>query len=141
MGVKEDERIPEEERVSAMDKIKSAGTAGVASYALTELAFWVISVPLAVGAVAITMGELPDLSSPEGQASVAGYSFAFLTFARTVVPVRIALALALTPWVDENIISKFKGKGGDEEAELFDEGTVPSEVTTKRAHVLLMISI
>jgi hypothetical protein len=48
------------------------------------------------------------MASPEGQASVAAYSLAFLTFARTVVPVRIALALALVPWVDESIMSKFK---------------------------------
>jgi hypothetical protein len=30
-------KIPEAERVNAMDKIKAAGTAGVASYAITEV--------------------------------------------------------------------------------------------------------
>lgn len=108
MGAKEDPRIPEECRVDTMTKIKSAGTAGIVSYALTEGAFWVISIPLAITAVTISTGSVPDTSTQEGMAAVGGYSFAFLTFARTVVPVRIAFALALTPWVDDNIMSRFK---------------------------------
>jgi len=110
MGLKDDLRIPEEERVDAMTKIKAAGTAGIVSYAGTELAFWVISVPLAVAGVALTTGSLPDLSTTEGQAAVGGYSLAFLTFARAIVPLRIGLALALTPWVQNNVMSKFEKK-------------------------------
>ena len=64
--------------------------------------------PLAVGAVAVTQGSLPDLGSSQGQGDVAVYSFAFLAFARSLVPVRIAMALYLTPWVDENLVSKIK---------------------------------
>jgi hypothetical protein len=108
MGAKEDPRIPEDCRVDTMTKIKSAGTAGIVSYALTEGAFWVISIPLAITAVTISTGSVPDTSTQEGMAAVGGYSFAFLTFARTVVPLRIAFALALTPWVDDNIMSRFK---------------------------------
>lgn len=117
MGVKEDPRIPEECRVDTMTKIKSAGKAGIVSYALTELSFWVISVPLAVVSVAATTGELPDLSTPEGKAKVGVYSVGFLTIARAVVPVRIALALALTPWVDDNIMSKFGGNDSSDAEE------------------------
>lgn len=107
MGMKDDPRIPEEDKVDTMTKIKSAGTAGIVAYTITEFGFWLTSVPLAIFAVTVTQGA-PDMSSTEGQAAVAGYSFAFLTFARTIVPLRIALALALTPWVDENVMSKFK---------------------------------
>ena len=84
--------------------------------ALPQLAFWIISVPLAIGGVALTTGSIPDLSTTEGQEATAGYSLAFLTFARVIVPVRIALALALTPWVKDNIMTKFGGGDGDDEA-------------------------
>ena len=89
------------------------GTAGIVSYAITEGGFWVISIPLAVAAVVATTGSLPDFATTEGKAAVGGYSFAFLTFARTIVPLRIAFALALTPWVNENIMSRFKSDDDD----------------------------
>ena len=73
--------------------------------------------PLAIFAVAATQGSLPDLSSTEGQAAVGGYSLAFLTFARAIVPLRVALALALTPWVDESIMSNFKKDCEDTDGE------------------------
>jgi len=74
----------------------------------SQLAFWLISLPLAAFAVLATTGSLPDMATTEGKEVVGGYSLAFLTFARAVVPARIALALYLTPWVGENIVSKFK---------------------------------
>lgn len=106
-GIKEDSRIPEDCRVTPIDRIKSSGRAGVVAYALTEGAFWLSSVPLAIAAVAYTTGSLPDVSTIEGKEQIAGYVFAFTTFARTVVPLRIALALALAPWCDANIVQKF----------------------------------
>lgn len=126
-GLKEDPRVPENCRVKPIDRIKSSGRAGVAAYALTEGAFWISSVPLAVSAVAYTTGSLPDVSTIEGKEQIAGcvescvphcavlfkrphprsYVFAFTTFARSLVPLRIALALALAPWCDRNIIQKF----------------------------------
>jgi hypothetical protein len=67
-----------------------------------------ISLPLAALAVLATTGSVPDLATVEGKEALGGYSLAFLTFARAIVPVRIALALYLTPWVGENVVSKFK---------------------------------
>lgn len=84
------------------------------SYAITEGGFWVISIPLAIAAVAATTGALPDFATTEGKAEVGGYSFAFITFARTIVPLRIAFALGLTPWVNENIMSRFKKDDGED---------------------------
>jgi len=106
-GLKEDPRVPEDCRVSPLDKIKSSGRAGVAAYALTEGAFWLSSVPLAIATIAYTTGSLPDVSTLEGKEQIAGYVFAFTTFARGLVPVRIALALALAPWCDRNVIQRF----------------------------------
>ena len=42
-----------------MTRIKEAGKAGVAAYTLTEFAFWLGSVPLAIALVAYTTGSLP----------------------------------------------------------------------------------
>ena len=115
VGFKEDPRIPEEFRKPLIDQIKSAGTAGIVSYAITEGGFWVISIPLAIAAVAATTGALPDFTTNDGKAAVGGYSFAFLTFARTIVPLRIAFALGLTPWVNDNIMSRFKSDDDDDD--------------------------
>jgi hypothetical protein len=117
-GFKQDPRIPEECQEDMMTRIKKSGRAGIAAYAITEAGFWLLSVPLAVLAVAVTTGSLPDFNSTEGEAQIAGYSFAFLTFARTIVPARIALALGLAPWVDENVIQKFFPDEISEECEL-----------------------
>lgn len=71
-GLKEDPRVPENCRVKPIDRIKSSGRAGVAAYALTEGAFWISSVPLAISAVAYTTGSLPDVSTIEGKEQIAG---------------------------------------------------------------------
>ena len=117
-GVKDDPRVPEECRVDPMTRIKEAGKAGVAAYTLTEFAFWLGSVPLAIALVAYTTGSLPDFATTEGKEAVAGYAFIFLNFARVIVPARIALALALTPWIDRNVVSKFVKDPVAEECEV-----------------------
>lgn len=106
-GVKNDPRVPEDCQVAPMTRIKEAGKAGVAAYTLTEFAFWLGSVPLAITAVVYTTGALPDFGTTEGKEAIAGYVFVFINFARVVVPLRIALALALAPWCERNIIEKF----------------------------------
>ena len=79
-GIKDDPRIPEECRVDPMTRIKEAGKAGVAAYTLTEFAFWLGSVPLAIALVAYTTGSLPDFATTEGKEAVAGYVFVFINF-------------------------------------------------------------
>jgi len=106
-GFKEDPRIPEDCRVDPLTRIKESGRAGVVAYALTEGAFWIGSIPVAIATVAFTTGSLPDVSSTEGKEAVAGYVFVFINFARLIVPARIALALAAAPWCDENIVQRF----------------------------------
>ena len=58
-------------------------------------------------AVAASTGSLPDVATTEGKEAVAAYVFVFINFARVIVPLRIALALALAPWCERNIIEKF----------------------------------
>jgi len=90
-----------------MKQVKEAGTAGVISYALWELGFWALSVPVcAVGYYQVT-GHWPDLSNPDDQKKLGAEAFAFVNFARFAVPLRIGLALSTTPWIDENLVKRF----------------------------------
>ena len=97
----------------AMQRIKDSGKAGVIAR-LTEGAFWIGSVPFAIAAVTLATGSFPDIASDEGKAAIGADAFIFINFARLIVPARIAFALGLAPWVDENIVKKF---GGDEKEE------------------------
>ena len=95
-GIKDDPRIPEECRVDPMTRIKEAGKAGVAAYTLTEFAFWLGSVPLAIALVAYTTGSLP--TSPRRKARAPWSVWTDLRHThqhRVIVPLRIAAALAL----------------------------------------------
>jgi len=103
--------VPEEEELSETKKllkqVKEAGTAGVVSYALWELAFWTISVPVCVFGYREVTGHWPDFSDQEDLQKLGAEAFAFVNFARFAVPLRIGLALSTVPWIQENIIDKF----------------------------------
>jgi len=93
-----------------MKQVKDAGLAGVISYALWEMGFWALSVPVcAVGYYQVT-GHWPDLSNPDDQKKLGAEAFAFVNFARFAVPLRIGLALGTTPWIDENVVKRFLKK-------------------------------
>lgn len=103
--------IAEEEELSESQKllkqVKEAGTAGIVSYALWELGFWAISVPVCSFAFYEATGHFPNFSDKEDMAKLGAEAFAFVNFARFAVPLRIGLALSTTPWIDENIVKKF----------------------------------
>ena len=103
--------IAEEEELSESQKllkqVKEAGTAGIISYALWELGFWAISVPVCSFAFYEATGHFPNFSDKEDMAKLGAEAFAFVNFARFAVPLRIGLALSTTPWIDENIVKKF----------------------------------
>lgn len=85
------------------------------SYAAWELAFWGISIPVCIVGYQQVTGHWPDLTNSDDQAKIAGEAFAFVNFARLAVPLRIGLALSTTPWVEKNIVKKFKKEDGEEE--------------------------
>ena len=98
-----------------LKQVKEAGTAGVISYALWELGFWFISVPVcAVGFREVT-GHWPDFTNKEDLEKLGAEAFAFVNFARFAVPLRIGLALSTTPWIDNNIVKKYFNKEKEEE--------------------------
>ena len=108
-----------------MQRIKDSGKAGVIAYALTEGAFWIGSVPFAIAAVTLATGSFPDIGSDEGKAAIGADAFIFINFARLIVPARIAFALGLAPWVDENIVQRFGGDSVD--VEVVEEEPVVEE--------------
>lgn len=93
-----------------MRQVKEAGTAGVVSYALWELAFWFISVPVCAFGFREVTGHWPDFTNSDDLKEVGAEAFAFVNFARFAVPLRIGLALSTTPWIDKNLVKRFFNK-------------------------------
>jgi hypothetical protein len=104
----------------SMADVKKYGAAGTLAYVLTELAFWVVAFPVASTAYYQSFGHWPDVINEVGdRTSVLGFIFAGANVARLLVPLRLGAALALAPWVDDNLLSR----GGDKKEEAID---VPS---------------
>jgi len=101
--------VPEElsETKKLLKQVKEAGTAGVVSYALWELGFWTLSVPVCVFGYREVTGHWPDFSNQEDLSKLGAEAFAFVNFARFAVPLRIGLALGTTPWIQANVIDRF----------------------------------
>ena len=98
----------------SMADVKKYGVSGTLAYVLTELAFWVVAFPVAATALYQTTGHWPDVINETGdRAAVLAFIFAGANVARLFVPVRLGAALALAPWVDENLLN---GKGSADDA-------------------------
>jgi hypothetical protein len=104
----EEEELSETQKL--LQKVKQAGTAGAISYALWELGFWGISIPVCSVGYYKVAGHWPDFSNSEDMSKLGAEAFAFVNFARLAVPLRIGLALSTTPWIDENVVQKFMKK-------------------------------
>ena len=103
------------EAQNLLGQIKEAGTAGLISYALWELGFWAVSVPVCSFAFYQATGHWPDFADKEDLAKLGAEAFAFVNIARFAVPLRIGLALGTTPWIKANIVDKYLGGGEDDE--------------------------
>jgi len=98
--------LPKQNNLS-MEDVKKYGVAGTVAYILTEVAFWAVAFPVASAALYQTTGHWPDfINSTADRATVLGFVFAGANIARLAVPLRFGTALALAPWVDENIINR-----------------------------------
>merc|ERR1719326_1008196 len=91
----------------SMEDIKKYGVAGTIAYILTELAFWAVAFPVASASFYNLNGHWPDFGDGSDRAAVLAFIFAGANVARLVVPLRLGAALAITPWVDENICRRF----------------------------------
>eukprot|EP00554_Chaetoceros_debilis_P000306 CAMPEP_0194085556 /NCGR_PEP_ID=MMETSP0149-20130528/17884_1 /TAXON_ID=122233 /ORGANISM="Chaetoceros debilis, Strain MM31A-1" /LENGTH=555 /DNA_ID=CAMNT_0038768459 /DNA_START=68 /DNA_END=1731 /DNA_ORIENTATION=- len=88
----------------SMADVKKYGVSGTVAYILTELAFWAVAFPVASTALYQSSGHWPDvINDTTDRATVLGFIFAGANVARLLVPLRLGAALALAPWVDENL--------------------------------------
>lgn len=55
-------------------------------------------------------GHWSDFQNQEDLSKLGAEAFAFVNFARFAVPLRIGLALSMTPWIQENIVDRFLKK-------------------------------
>ena len=99
-----------------MQQVKDAGLAGVISYALWEIAFWAVSVPVCVFGYREVTGHWPDFHNAEDMQKLGAEAFAFVNFARFAVPLRIGLALSTTPWMEENVVEVYFKKHDENDA-------------------------
>ena len=91
----------------SMADVKKFGVSGTVAYILTELAFWAVAFPVASTALYQTTGHWPDVFNDNSdRAAVLAFIFTGANIARLLVPLRLGAALALAPWVDENIINR-----------------------------------
>jgi hypothetical protein len=112
---KEEQEEDLSESQKLLKQVKESGTAGIISYALWELGFWALSIPVCIFGYYEVVGHLPDFSNAEDLSKLGGEAFAFVNFARFAVPLRIGLALSTTPWIQANVVDKFMKKDGDDE--------------------------
>jgi len=106
------EGAEESGRAQMLRKIKDAGIAGIVSYGIVQLAFFGASIPVCLLAYNQVTGHWPDLSNPEDQAQLATEAFAFLNLARLAIPLRIAVALAMSQKVQTGLLDRFQRGSG-----------------------------
>lgn len=94
-------------------QIKEAGTAGIVSYGIVQLGFWGVSIPICSYAFYQATGHWPDFGREDDLAKLGAEAFAFLNIARFAIPLRIGLALGMTPWVKANIVDKYFDRDED----------------------------
>jgi hypothetical protein len=100
----------------SMADVKKYGVSGTVAYVLTELAFWIVAFPVAATALYQSTGHWPDvINETTDRAAVLAFVFAGANVARAFVPLRLGAALALAPWVDENLLGGAKSGSGDDQ--------------------------
>ena len=98
-----------EDELSAKEKIKKYGIAGIVSWTLWKLSFNLVSLLIAAFGFYQTTGNLPNLTNFKELAALSGSSLALnVATSALVVPLRLGLAIKTAKWVDENILSRFK---------------------------------
>lgn len=116
-----------EESALSMADVKKYGVAGTVAYVLTELAFWAVAFPVASYALYQTSGHWPDvINDSNDRTTVLGFIFAGANVARLLVPLRLGAALALAPWVDENILNRDAAAAAEK-----DKGTIEVQAETE----------
>ena len=109
----------EGDKKNLLEQIKDAGIAGIISLALWEGGFWLASFFAGLFSYHQVTGNWPDFTNPDELKQLSLNAFLFVNVARLAAPLRIGLALASVPWVEENILSRFNN---DEAVEGVENG-------------------
>ena len=70
--------------------------------------FWVVGGSGAIFAYFYAFGHWPNLNDPTDIYRLSQETLSFVKIASINVPLRVGLAVVAAPWVDKNIIQKFK---------------------------------
>ena len=100
----------DEKDENLLQQIKNAGLAGVIAYAITEVGFWAVSLVLVLGGYVALEKHLPDWSNQQEMGKLGAEAFAYVNVARFAAPLRIGLALGLTPWIQKSFLDPFQKK-------------------------------
>ena len=103
----------------SMEKVKAAGVSGIISYVGTEVVFWAFSLPLVISAYHSSTGEWLSISNALDRGRILALSATFITAIRLAVPLRLGVAVALTPWVENNITKRYLIASDDNDNQKF----------------------
>ena len=103
----------------SMEKVKAAGVSGIISYVGTEVVFWAFSLPLVISAYHSSTGEWLSISNTLDRGRIFALSATFVTAIRLAVPLRLGVAVALTPWVEDNVTKRYLLSSDDDDNQKF----------------------
>ena len=91
----------------SFDIVKSKGTSGIISYVITEVMFWSLCIPIIIASYHGSNQEWLNFSNSEDRAKILALAGVYVTSIRLAVPFRLGVAVAIIPWVEENITNNF----------------------------------
>jgi len=105
------ERLKEMSNEERLEVAKDAGPAYVIALALVALCYWALNVPFLVLAYHESTGLWPDVSNLEslGSLQAAGAFAGIFAMYALLKPVRLFVALLVTPWTVENVMPNVPG--------------------------------
>ncbi len=92
---------------NSFDIVKSKGTSGIISYVITEVMFWALVIPIIIASYHGSNQEWLNFANTEDRAKIFALAGVYVTSIRLAVPLRLGVAVAIIPWVEENITNNF----------------------------------
>ena len=105
-----------QESTSLGEKIKNAGLAGTIAYIITEIGFWALGIPVIVSSYHASTGDWLSFTDAEERSQILKLTAGFAGAARLAVPLRLSLAVLLTPKV-KNILKESRLVGYEDDQE------------------------
>jgi hypothetical protein len=100
-------KVPKQNGGNSFDIVKSKGTSGIISYVITEVMFWALVIPIIIASYHGSNQEWLNFANTEDRAKILALAGVYVTSIRLAVPLRLGVAVAIIPWVEENIANNF----------------------------------